>query len=82
MPSFVIARSTCDEAIHLAIRKAREGRMDCFASLAMTLRAKRPSYPGSFNSSGTAASYLELCSTSEVLTLRTCGAAVRWVTKS
>ena len=40
------------------------------------------SHPGSFSSSGTAASYLELCSTSEVLTLRTWGAAVRWVTKS
>ena len=39
-------------------------------------------YPGSFSSSGTAASYFELCSTSEVLTLRTCGAAVRCVTKS
>src|ERR1700687_2576264 len=38
--------------------------------------------PGTFRSSGTAASYFELCSTSEVLTLRTCGAAVRWVTKS
>ena len=35
-----------------------------------------------FRSSGTAASYLELCSTSDVLTLRTWGAAVRWVTKS
>src|SRR4029079_9625950 len=35
-----------------------------------------------FTSSGTAASYFELCSTSEVRTLRTCGAAVRWVTKS
>src|SRR5664279_3968334 len=38
--------------------------------------------PRVLTSSGTAASYLELCSTSEVLTLRTCGAAVRWVTKS
>ena len=38
--------------------------------------------PGTFNSSGTAASYFELCSTSDVLTLRTWGAAVRWVTKS
>src|SRR6202048_5412314 len=35
-----------------------------------------------FISSGTAASYFELCSTSDVLTLRTCGAAVRWVTNS
>src|SRR5712691_11636870 len=35
-----------------------------------------------FASNGTAASYLEFCSTSEVLTLRTCGAAVRCVTKS
>ena len=34
----------------------------------------RSRQPGTFNSSGTAASYLELCSTSEVLTLRTCGA--------
>jgi hypothetical protein len=39
-------------------------------------------YSRTFNSSGTAASYLELCSTSEVLTLRTWGAAVRCVTKS
>ncbi len=38
--------------------------------------------PGTFISSGTAASYLEFCSTSDVLTLRTCGAAVRCVTKS
>src|SRR5882762_5380042 len=38
--------------------------------------------PTAFRSSGTAASYFELCSTSDVLTLRTCGAAVRWVTKS
>src|SRR6202011_5294018 len=38
--------------------------------------------PGTFRSSGTAASYLELCSTSDVRTLRTWGAAVRWVTNS
>src|SRR5882724_8000364 len=39
-------------------------------------------YTRTFASKGTAASYFEFCSTSEVLTLRTCGAAVRWVTKS
>ncbi len=38
--------------------------------------------PVTFTSSGTAGSYFELCSTSDVLTLRTCGAAVRWLTKS
>ena len=38
--------------------------------------------PATFTSSGTAASYFELCSTSDVLTLRTWGAAVRCVTKS
>jgi hypothetical protein len=30
---FVIARSPCDEAIQLSVRRA----MDCFASLAMTV---------------------------------------------
>src|SRR5258708_32581549 len=57
-----------------------------FAPSARGLRAcagnDHQDQPGTFTSSGTAASYLELCSTSEVLTLRTCGAAVRWVTKS
>ena len=38
--------------------------------------------PATFTSSGTAASYFELCSTSDVRTLRTWGAAVRCVTKS
>src|SRR6201996_980340 len=47
-----------------------------------SLADRRILYPTTFKSSGTAASYFELCSTSEVRTLRTCGAAVRWVTKS
>ena len=32
--SLVIARSACDEAIHVAAKR----KMDCFAALAMTLR--------------------------------------------
>src|SRR5258708_2913706 len=51
--------------------------------LAMTAGPHKQRQPGTFiNSSGTAASYLELCSTRDVLTLRTCGAAVRFATKS
>ena len=43
---------------------------------------EREPHPRAFTSSGTAASYFELCSTSDVRTFRTCGAAVRCVTKS
>ncbi len=68
----VIARSLRRSRHRFRAQRATQGRRGMTAS----------PQPGTFNSSGTAASYLELCSTSDVLTLRTCGAAVRWVTKS
>src|SRR6478609_3499956 len=64
------------EAIH-----GHTEELDCVVS-SQRRRRDQADQPGSIRSSGTAASYFELCSTSDVLTLRTCGAAVRWVTKS
>jgi putative oxidoreductase len=70
-----------------AMRKKRYRRAPFPACHSGARRRREPgmtlsTQPAIFTSSGTAASYLELCSTSEVRTLRTWGAAVRWVTKS
>jgi len=71
----VLAQFTC---VKTWMAGTKPGHDEYVVVAAATDRRQR--YPGTFKSSGTAASYFELCSTSDVLTLRTCGAAVRCVT--
>ena len=60
------------------------GEIDSSPDVAKAIVDARPSHPVArgLRSIGTIAASLELCSVSEVLTLRTCGAAVSSATKA